>query len=59
MEQSLSNEIIPNWYVCVNCSEYLGKIKKMYCPDCGTVKQREDMRKENNKIREAAGLKAI
>jgi len=56
MEQSLTNETIPNWYICVHCGEYIGKIKKMYCQYCTTVTQRKEIDKQNEEIFAKHGL---
>lgn len=50
MEQSLTNDTIPNRYICVHCGEVMGKIKRMYCDFCTTAEKRREITRQNIEI---------
>lgn len=42
--------LLPKFYHCTHCGEFVGKTMKLFCGECGTAKGRQEMCKENKQI---------
>ena len=42
--------LLPKLYHCVHCGEFVGKVLKQFCGECGTANGRREMCVENKQI---------
>ena len=42
-----SDEVNKSAYLCLNCSDEVGQVKKLYCALCATKVKREQMKQDN------------